>query len=94
MEQTELREAFFAEVRVDPYAHMLTQLFADAWATGYEEALCDHGLTAARLRESHSDRRKRAFEFLTDSRRKAEADMLIAMAQVGSLIGTPRRGAD
>lgn len=41
MERTELRDAFFAEVHRDPYAHMLAYLYADVWADAYEQAIRD-----------------------------------------------------
>lgn len=90
MERTELREAFFADVRRDPYAHMVTHLVADAWANGYEQALRDHGLEEARRKETHGDRHHRAVEWLTDARNKAQAQALIAFAEVGKLLGEPR----
>lgn len=85
MERTELRESFFAEVRRDPYAHMLTTLFTDMWAEGYKQAERDLRADPDALdRYSHSDLRDRAAEWLTDSRRRTEA--VIAMAQIGSML--------
>lgn len=86
MERTELREQFFAEIRNDPYAHMLFKSYVRAWADGYEQALRDHGLTEARLAKSFSDREHDAAEFLTSAQKKAEAQLLIAMAQIGPLV--------
>jgi hypothetical protein len=94
MERTELREAFFAETKIDPYAHMIAHMVSDAWAYGYEEALRDHGLTEEGLRERHSDRVDRAVEWMTGEKRKAEAEMIIAMASLGKIVGGPTLGAD
>ncbi len=100
MEKTELREQFFAEIRDDPYAHMATQWYAQAWADGYEQALQDVSekldsdervvVNEIKYRKSNSDRRHDAIEYLTEAQRKAETQMIIAMAQVGSLIGGKR----
>lgn len=91
MERTELREQFFADVRRDPYAHMVTHLVSDAWANGYEQALRDHGLDEARARETHGDRVDRAIEWLTDARRKSYAQAIVALAEVGPLVGVAPR---
>jgi len=86
MERTELREQFFAEVRNDPYAHMLFKSYVRAWADGYDQALRDHGLEDARLSKSFSDREHDAAEFLTSAQKKADTQLLIAMAQIGPLV--------
>lgn len=86
MERTELRDQFFAEVHRDPYAHMLFKSYVRAWADGYEQALRDHGLTEARLSKSFSERENDAAEFLTEANKKASAQALIAMAQIGPLL--------
>lgn len=39
MEHSELRDAFFAEVHRDPYAHMIANVYAEGWASGQESAL-------------------------------------------------------
>lgn len=90
MERTELREAFFAETRNDPYAHMIATMYADAWADGYEQALRDNDLTEQRLSKTYADRRTEAFERLTDARREAEVKMVVALAETGRLIGGPK----
>ncbi len=84
------RELLLAEICVDPYTHMLVKMHAEAWALGYEQALRDHGLTEERLRESHADRCRKAYDQLAS--REEEAKAMIALAQVGSLIGGPRLG--
>lgn len=86
MEKTELREQFFAEAKTDPYTHAVTHHMANAWAEGYEQALRDNGLDEARLRESHSDRVNRALEWMTDARQKAQAQAIIAFAELGKLM--------
>jgi hypothetical protein len=86
------RELLAAEVRLDPYTHMLTTMYAEAWALGYEQALRDHDLTDARLSQSHGDRVDRAIRYVIDERHEAEAKAMIAMAQVGRLIGGPKLG--
>jgi hypothetical protein len=83
MEKTELREQFFAEVRSDPYAHMLTRHVTEMWAEGYEQALRDHGLDEQRVRESHRDRVDRAVEWLTEDRRRRDVESIIALSQLG-----------
>jgi len=86
MERTELREEFFADAKTDPWLHALTHHMANAWANGYEQALRDHGLTDERLREPHSERVEMALEWMTDARHKSQAQMLVAMANVGKLL--------
>jgi HEPN domain-containing protein len=85
VDRTELREAFFAEVHTDPWTHALTDLYARAWVEGYEQALRDNGLTGERLRKSYSERRGEAVEYLTDRKRQAEAEFLVAMAGLGKM---------
>lgn len=92
MERTELREAFFAEAKTDPYAHQIIHIAANSWAEGYEQALRDHGLDDARLRRPFSDRVDDALEFLTDRNRTAQAQALIAFASLGKLLGGPKLG--
>jgi hypothetical protein len=87
MKRTELREAFFAETRSDPFAHMVSHLAAECWALGYEQALRDNGLTEQRLRKTFGDRMNDAIAFLTE--REERAKMLIALAQAGKRLGTP-----
>lgn len=82
MERTELREAFFTETRRDPYAHQMMHLASECWARGYEQALRDHGLNEARLRETHSDRVDKAIEHLTETQREAHVKALIAFAEM------------
>lgn len=89
MEKTELRAQFFADSRADPYLHAVSHHVACAWADGYEQALRDHGLDKERLRESHSDRVARAVEWLTDSRRRAQVEALVAFAALGKLLPRP-----
>lgn len=83
MEKTELRDQFFAEMRNDPYVHMLTRHVADMWAEGYEQALRDHGLDEARVAESHCDRVDRAVEWLTEDTRRREVETLVALSRMG-----------
>jgi hypothetical protein len=83
MERTELREAFFAETRTDPWAHMTAHLYAHAWAEGYEQALRDNGLDEQRRRKSFGERVSDAYAHMTDRRREAEARLVIAMAGLG-----------
>jgi hypothetical protein len=83
MERTELREEFFAEVKNDPYTHAVTHHTATAWAMGYEQALLDNGLHEQRGRQTHSDRIDMALEWLTDARRKSQAQAIIALAYLG-----------
>lgn len=85
MDRTELREQFFAEAQRDPYLHAVTHHVAEAWAMGYEQALRDHGLDEALMREPHSERRERALEWLTDAKRESQAQALIAFASLGRL---------
>lgn len=87
MERTELREAFFAEVRSDPYAHLLTRMLTDMWAEGYRQAEKDlRDDPSAMDRLSRRELAERAAEWLTDSRHRAEAEAVIAMAQIGSML--------
>jgi hypothetical protein len=86
MEKTELREQFFAAARSDPYVHAVMNHAANAWAEGYEQALRDNGLTEQRLRESHHDRVNRALDWMTDARNKAQAQAIIAFAEIGKLM--------
>jgi hypothetical protein len=65
---------------------------ADAWAMGYEQALRDHDLTEQRLRKTHGERVEMALEWMTDSRQKAQAQMLIALGGLGKLVGGPNLG--
>lgn len=88
MERTDLREAFFAEVRNDPYAAAILHHVASAWADGYEQALRDHGLGDDK---SHGERHSDAVEWLTEQRNESHARALIAFAQIGSLVG-PKLG--
>lgn len=81
-----LRETFIAEVRKDPYAHMILFQFADAWADGYEQALRDHNMTEARLRKTYSDRRNEAVEHLTNRSNEAKMRAMIAFAEIGRLL--------
>jgi len=80
MKHTELREQFRAAVKLDPWMHALTHHTANAWAMGYEQALVDNGLDEERLTKRHSDRVEMALEWMTDDRRKAQAQALIALA--------------
>lgn len=89
MEETELREQFFAEATNDPWAHMATRMYGDAWADGYEQALRDHGLAD---RPRHRDLFARAMEYLTEQRQKSEAQMVVAMAGLAKLTGGPKFG--
>jgi hypothetical protein len=86
MERTAFREEFFSKVLNDPYAHMVAELWKRAWVEGYEEALRAHNLTEERLRKSYADRMRDAVEYLTDARDKSNAQAVIAMGQIGSLI--------
>lgn len=100
MERTVLREAFFAETHRDPFAHMVTRMYAQAWADGYEQALRDAAdalgpggrvvVEDMRLRKSFSERQDDAVERLTSDKREAEARMVIAMADFGRL-AEPRK---
>lgn len=91
MEKTELREQFFAEVRLDPYTHMLVRHASEMWAEGYEQALRDHGLEDVRLRESHRDRVDRAVKWLTEDKRKREVEAIIALSAVGMSLDELKR---
>src|SRR5438045_1856692 len=93
MERTELREHFFAAAKTDPFTHTVTHHMANVWAMGYEQALRDNGLTEQRLRKSHSDRVNMALEWLTDARQKAQAEAIVAFAELGKLVGGPKLGA-
>ena len=92
MERTELREAFFAEAKTDPWVHQVAHLAATMWAEGYEQAFRDHGLDEARQRKPFSDRVDDALEFLTDRNREAQAQALISFASLGKLIGDAKVG--
>lgn len=83
MKRTELREEFFAAYRTDPYVHAVTHHVASAWVDGYDQALRDHGLTDERLRKSHSERFEDAIEWLTEDRRKAQVQQIVALAELG-----------
>lgn len=96
MERTDLREQFFAETLHDPYAHMVAELSSRAWAMGYDQALRDAAAQLAerglagqsildrfRTAKDFHDRCRDGIEYLTDQRRKAEAQAIIAMAAVG-----------
>lgn len=91
MERTELREAFFAETRSDPYAHMVTHLAAQMWALGYEEALRDSGLTD--VSKTFNDRMNDAIAFITNLNREEQARALIALAEIGKRVGGPNSWA-
>lgn len=82
MERTELRKAFFAEQRRDPYLSVVTHHVANAWVAGYEQALRDHGLDAG---ETHGDRVEKALEWLTEASRRSQVDVLVALAELGHL---------
>lgn len=96
MERTELREAFFAETRRDPYAHMIAHMAARSWAHGYEQALRDVAVLAEavggsaaavaaddlRHAKTFSERMDDAIKALTDGRDE-HAKTLIALAQTG-----------
>lgn len=86
MERTEAGEQFFPEAKTDPYVYAVMHHVADAWAMGYEQALRDNGLTEQRLRETHSDRFNRALEWMTHARQKAQAQAIIAFAELGKLM--------
>jgi hypothetical protein len=77
MERTEHREQFFAEVRNDPYAHMLTQMLADVWVEGYQQALRDVGDPD---QKPFRERRYQALAWLTSREDEARAETVIAMA--------------
>jgi hypothetical protein len=85
MEKTEFREAFFAEAKTDPYTHMVTHHVASAWADGYEQALRDHGLDEARQQQTHNERFEMALEWLTDAKRKSQAQAIMALATLAPL---------
>ena len=94
MERTELREQFFAEVHRDPYAHLILHHVAEAWVDGYEQALRDNGLTDEWFRKSRRDHHQNAIDRLTADRNKAAAEAIIALADIGRLIGVPKLGGE
>lgn len=85
MEPNELRSAFFAEVRGDPYLHLVTHHVAHAWAHGYEQALRDHDIDPP-ARQTHGENFDAALEWLTEERRRSEADALVAFASLAKLM--------
>jgi hypothetical protein len=89
MERTELREQFFDEVKKDPYAHMITRLVSDMWVEGYRQAMQETNNMDLYHEQGYDRLRHKALEWLTDSRKKAQADMVIAMAQIGPLVNKP-----
>ena len=87
----------------DPYAHMVSQLFARGWADGYEQALSDarHAITGTYRddadavailddlwhRKSYTQRCDDAIAHTTETASASEAQMIVAMAKIGSLLG-------
>lgn len=93
MERTPLREEFFRRASEDPYLSMIQKMWADAWVSGYEEALRDvitqvahpregHEIEGFRLSRSYQERVADALEYLTTTEQRAEA--LIALAALGT----------
>lgn len=96
MEPTDLRKQFFAETLHDPYAHMVADLTSRAWAMGYDQALRDAAAQLAerglagqsildrfRMAKDFHERCRDGIEYLTDHRREAQAQAILAMAGVG-----------
>ena|ERR1700691_770403 len=100
MDDTELRQAFFAEVVQHPYSHMLARMWSEAWVLGYEKALKDvpeevpaprgiEEVEAFRYSRSHSERMADAAEYLTESKNRTETEYLMALAAIGERLENP-----
>jgi hypothetical protein len=87
MNKTDLRDAFFEEVKSDPYAHMITRMCANMWAYGYRQAQRDNNVLED---ESFDDIYHNAIEWITHDKKKAEVEAIIAMAQIGSQLNLPK----
>lgn len=89
----ELR-AFFAEVRADPYGHLLVRHALDCWCAGYEAAIRradKDGLAEATEEFRRGDLLRKAEEWLSEQRQESERQLVIALAQLGAAhLGAPR----
>jgi hypothetical protein len=86
MERTPLREAFFAEIRKDPYAWQCMKLYTEGWVAGYKQALKDWGDADVMPHDvtDTDDLNERAFAYLTASKRRVEN--IIDVAALGPLV--------
>jgi hypothetical protein len=95
MDRTELREQFIRQAYTDPYMHLVSKMFADAWADGYEAALRDiqrrvqiEAVTCEiddiRAERSPADLRSRAIEQLMAS--EVDARAVMALAKIGQAL--------
>lgn len=87
MERT-LREGFFAEVKQDPYAHMMFKMHLRAWVLGYECALKLAGLP---LEISYDEMEELAAEQLTEEQKRGDAAAIIAMAAAAPVLHKARQ---
>lgn len=100
MERTELREQFFAEALRNPYMQMVEHLYAQAWADGYREALREAAeeldevgtygsVVVERLRHRHTlaELEQKGIARATEEGRKAEAEKIVALGQIGAKLG-------
>lgn len=97
------RDAFFADVRADPFLHAVTHLSAQTWALAYEKALRDaidrllrsgvddgrtEGVLSALLDERTFDERfEDALAWITENERESRARALVALAELARGVG-------
>jgi hypothetical protein len=90
---------FYREIRADPYAHMISRVYLDAWTAGYEHALrvVDEQIRLTRtgayvagvvmdtLRPDRRDVEDAAQAHLVSERERSTRELLVALAALGPL---------